>query len=480
MQNKRLQGIVTPITAPKFNFNVPKGGAESAQAPIPDAVGELTDNIKVVKGIESSLTNVDVPFCIDKALPLDPAMFPNLDRKDNVKLTIPNVMKLLESYGITVRYNVISKKLLIAVPGHSGAPDNADNVAMSQIFSLAFLNGMPTGQLPHFVAAIGDKNLFNPVAEWIMCKDWDCVDRFPAICATLVHRDDYPESLKNLLLRRWLISAVAAVLLPSGFRARGVLTFQGPQSIGKTAWISALVPDEILRESVVKLDHHIDGGNKDTLITAVGHWLVEFGELESSFKKNVARLKGFITCDRDKIRRPYGRTDSVYPRRTVFAATVNDGNFLVDPTGNTRWWTIPVVKINYEHGIDMQQLWAQVAVDFKNGEPWWLTQEEEALLELHNKDHCTISVIHERVLDSLNLDKKDESGLPRMTATQLLIHIGIKIPTNPQSKECAAVLREYLGEPKKINGFVKWRIPLAQPSYSPSLSASKPKSEPEY
>ena len=41
-----------------------------------------------------------------------------------------------------------------------------------------------------------------------------------------------------------------------------------------------------------------------------------------------------------------------------------------------------VIAINFEHGIDMQQLFAQLAVDLEKGEQWWLTPEEEAQAQL--------------------------------------------------------------------------------------------------
>lgn len=429
-----------------------------------------TDNEEVASS-ERSPPVAASSYSTDKAKPLD-AAFPNLSPKGNILATIDNAQHLLDRYGIIVRYNVITKKLLITVPGHSGTPDNADNVAMTRIMSLASLNAMSIGQLPSYVAAIGDRNQFNPVAEWVMSKPWDGRDRLKDICATLVSREGYPESLKNLILRRWLISAVAAVLKPIGFKARGVLTLQGPQLLGKTSWISSLVPDQILREGTVKLDHHLDAGNKDSLITALSHWIVEIGELDSSFKKDIARLKGFLTGDKDKIRIPYARTNSEFPRRTVFAATVNENNFLVDATGNSRFWTISVVKVNYNHGIDMQQLWAQMATYFHAGEQWWLTPEEDAQLDLQNKEYRSISAIAERVLSAIDLKRVDESDLRAMSPSELLIKLDIKNPTNTQCKECAAILREYLGESKRINGINKWRVPLAQFTYSASLNTA--------
>ena len=72
-----------------------------------------------------------------------------------------------------------------------------------------------------------------------------------------------------------------------------------------------------------------------------------------------------LTTDFDRVRRPYDRRESEYPRRTVFIATVNGMNFLSDPTGNTRWWTIAVDDLNFRHDIDMQQLFAQLAVEVR-------------------------------------------------------------------------------------------------------------------
>ncbi len=219
-------------------------------------------------------------YVLDTAEALDPNGFPNPPRTPggSVPTTIPNVDHLLRSYGITVRYNVIKKRLAISIPGLSGAPDNADNSALTQIFSLATLNGMSVGQIPSIVEAIGDRHLLNPVADWIGSKSWDGIDRLQEFYNTLIEREDYPRWLKERLVHRWLISAVAAAFKPDGFRTRGVLTIQGPQSIGKTAWIGALVNDPVLKEALLKLNHHLDASNKDSIITATCHWIDEIGE----------------------------------------------------------------------------------------------------------------------------------------------------------------------------------------------------------
>ncbi len=429
--------------------------------------------------VESGLRNAGPSFVLDTVQPLEPGSFPHARRTEHQPppTTIANLDHVLKKHNIAVRYDVIKKTLRIDVPGQSGSPDNAANTAIAQIQSLVALQGMAIGQVATYLEAIGDRNQYNAVADWITSKPWDGTNRLPAFYATLVQSEEYPEPLKQKLMYRWALSAVAAALLPSGFKARGVLTLLGPQGIGKTSWAVSLIPDAVLREIVLKLDHHLDGNNKDSILTAISHWIVEIGELDSSFRKDIARLKGFLTNDRDKVRRPYGRMDSEYPRRTVFLATVNDPHFLVDATGNTRWWTVPVVKIDFKHGIDMQQLFAQLAVDFRAGEPWWLNGEEEALLEFHNKDHRSISAIRERVLEQIDLECKDASEKPAITAIELLKTIGIENPTNPQCKECNAVLRELYGEPKRIRGQNKWHVPVKPSKHAkffPPPEKSKP------
>lgn len=374
--------------------------------------------------------------------------------------TIENADCLLEKHGIKVRYNAISKKTEIIIPGVEGTTDNYDNNAITHICSLAARHGMATGPIPAIIETIADRNPYNPVADWIRGEPWDGEDRLDSICATLVTAEEFPFDLKHTLIVKWLLSCVAAALMLRGFYSRGVLTLQGPQSIGKTSWCRSLIPINWLRDLALKLDHHLDGNNKDSILGAITHWIVEIGELDSSFKRDIARLKGFLTNDKDKIRRPYARVEAEYGRRTVFLATVNQADFLVDHTGNSRWWTIPVVEINYEHGIDMQQVFAQLAVQFEAGDQWWLTSAEERDLEAWNSRHRSFSLIEDLLADVVDWTVTDPALCRQSTASELLHCAGIEHPTNPQAKECAAILREHLGEPKRINGKMKWRVPI--------------------
>lgn len=401
--------------------------------------------------------------------PLDSRVFPHGERRSGmIPCTYLNVEFLLKSYDITVHYDVIRKRTVIDLPGWEGSPDNMDNVTMSTIVSLAEANTMQRSGVEEQVLAIGDRNLFNPAADWITSKPWDGQDRLPSFYATLTTEEGFPIELKEVLLYKWLLSIVAAACMARNFKARGVLTLQGAQGLGKSTWVANLVSDHEVREMIVKLDHHLDPHDKDSLLSAISHLIVEVGELDSSFRKDIARLKGFITRDSDKVRRPYARTHSEYPRRTVFAATVNDRNFLVDDTGNSRFWTLPLVTINYGHGIDMQQVFAQLHVDFESGAQWWLTAEEDALLAESNRGHQSISFIREAVTAMIDMGGVGGPKTELMSTNDILKRLKIDNPRNGQNKEVAATLRDLLGEPKRYSGVMKWRVPLVRPIDDPS------------
>lgn len=396
---------------------------------------------------------------LTKISPLDWSSFPDKAKGGNSPpTTLANVRHLLASAGIAARYNFVTKKTEITVPDHHGTQENADNVAMTHVLSLAASCGLSTGLAPSLVDAIADENAYNPAADWINSEPWDGVDRLPAIYGTLTTPADYPAALKRILVHKWLLSASAAALTVRGFRCRGVLTLQGPQGIGKTQWVQSLVPDPVLAGMVLKIDHHLDAQNKDSVLGACCSWICEIGELDSIFKRDLGRIKGILTRNVDKVRRPYARLQSEYPRRTVFAATVNQHEFLVDDTGNSRWWVIQVEAVDYNHGISMQQLFAQLAVEFHAGGQWWLTAEEEELLDDVHQEHRTLSAVAEKLMMQLDLRPRADANLPALTPTQVLEALGIEKPTNPQCRECGTFLREHLGPPKRIQGLNKWRV----------------------
>lgn len=407
----------------------------------------------------------------DNFLPLDatvnPFMYPHMSHQQKPLSTWENLEWLLDQYGITARYNEISKDVTVTIPGRDYGVDAAANCSLAEVSSLCARNGMPKGDVGDYIKLIGVANRFNPAAEFITSRPWDGTSRIYDLVDTLATPEGFDRSLVLMIVRRWLISAVAAVMKPTGFWSKGVLVLQGDQSLGKTSWFKALLPPTM--RDLVKDGATIDPSNKDSITTAIGHWMVELGELDATFRKSdIARLKSFISSDVDMLRRPYDRLESKYQRRTVFFASVNPKHFLADDTGNVRWWTIPVTGVNYAHDIDTQQLWAEVAQLYRDGERWWLDRDEEAMLEGVNKEHESIDPVEEMILARFEWGSERAGAYREHTASQVLQEIGFDKPNKSQATHCSNVLRKLTGqEPRKTKNGRFFNLPpkVLQPDY---------------
>jgi putative DNA primase/helicase len=395
-------------------------------------------------------------------VPLDasvnPFGFPHLSDKGQPMNTVENLEYLMGEYGITARYNQVRKQVEVCVPGRNYTADNRANAALAEMTSICARNRMPQSMLADYTKLIADRHAFNPVCEWIDSKPWDGTSRLQQLLDTVkVSGDPW---LKNALMRRWLISAVAAIYTPHGFESHGALVFTGPQGSGKTSWFRRLVPHSL---GVVLLGAVLDPNNKDTVTNAVSHWIVELGELDATFRKaDIARLKSFVTLATDKLRRPYDRIESEYQRRTVFCASVNEDRYLVDDTGNRRWWTVPVLSIEYRHDIDMQQLWAEVLTLFRAGEQHWLTPEENDALGALNAEHEAVDPVEEIISRAFDWEAMPGLGFGwrDMTASEVLTAIGFDKPNKAQATHASKVLKKLCGgEPRRSKAGRFFKMP---------------------
>lgn len=379
-----------------------------------------------------------------------PEHFPHPNDKCTAPLdTRENLEYLMAVYGIGCRYNQISKDNEITIPGMRFSRDNQANAAMAELTSICKRCKMPTQNLDQYALSIADRNSYNPVSNWITSKPWDGKDRMRELLNTVKVPASYDPSMRDLLVSKWLLSAVAAAIKPHGFYSKGVLVFRGAQSKGKTSWFKRLVPASIGR--YLKDGMHLNPTDKDTVFTATAHWIVELGELDATFRKSdIASLKAFIPKEEDRLRRPFERKDSMLPRRTVFFASVNDKQFLVDDTGNTRWWTVEVESLDYTHDIDMQQVYAQLYETlYLRGADWWLNAQEEAMLNASNADFEIVDPIEERLVAVFNFDVAyDENGnrqytyepVKRMQTTEILLSMGYDKPDRKLTISAGKVL----------------------------------------
>lgn len=355
--------------------------------------------------------------------------------------TLENFEKLTKAYGIKIWYDEIAKEIKAIIPGKNYLIDNYLNCIIADLISLMNGHRMPSGNVKQFLFAISDESHRNPVKEYIEAIPWDGTTRLQAFYDTIQSTND---GLKELLLKRWMVSAVAAAYEPYGISAGGILVFQGEQYIGKTNWFKNLLPRS--QHSLLKDGMSLDTHNKDSVMYCLSHWLVELGEIASTFRSDLDALKAFITCDKDILRQPYAASSSTFPRRTVFFGSVNEEKFLKDQTGNRRFWTIPCVSINHTHGLDMQQVWAEFKVLYDDGEGWHLDKEEFESLNSMNEEHEITDPMKEKICKYYNW------SLPLTrwaSATTILEEIGYKTISASEATRCGTIILKMNGKQKR-------------------------------
>jgi len=260
-----------------------------------------------------------------------------------------NTVAMLKHHGITVRHNLMTHGPEIVTPdGVVVVAERAENAGVAFIRDLARKYNLQIAAVEDHLQMLLGSGAYHPVAQWLTSQQWDGRDRLEELLSSLTLAKDFAPDLSLVLLRTWLVTAVKAATVPAGARqgvaAQGVLVLQGPQDANKTRWFESLCPQESnwFKDGLI-----LDPTSRDSVQTATRYWLAELGELDATFRKaDIARLKSFITEKADTYRSAYDRREEQHARRTVFCGSVNPSPYLVDNTGNRRFWTVPVTVCN--------------------------------------------------------------------------------------------------------------------------------------
>ncbi|MCP4127756.1 MAG: hypothetical protein GY753_11915 [Gammaproteobacteria bacterium] len=379
--------------------------------------------------------------------------FPDITEKGLPKPLYSNFAPLIEARGYTIRLNEMKAAIECTLPNneHAGSP-RLNKLAEIRLQDDCVRYGIHASdrKVRGWMEDMAESERYHPIQVWVDSNAWDGIDRFEELAATVTVKPGQ-ELLWRIYLRRWLIGGAAA-LYKKGFFMKGVLTFTGYQDVGKTSWLASLVPPAF---DAFKEGMHLDPTDKHSKKTALTHWITELGEVGSTFRKaDIDALKAFLSAKVDKIRPLYANDDQNWDRRTIFAGTVNEADFLVDKTGNSRWWVTEPIHIDYQHQVDMQQVWAQAKFLCMMGEQWHLTQEEKAMQVTQNKMYESISPLEEAIVEMYDFSMPASNWHNLMTATGVLKDCGYTKPSQAEATKCGIILKSLVGSSKhtKLNG----------------------------
>lgn len=339
----------------------------------------------------------------------EPEEKPKPERQTKPQLTVDKLEMWLDDNAVEIAYNCISHSVEVDGVDPSFNPETVKSDLHIIVHDqLKRKYQCDRGLVADLLGVLAGKHRYNPVE--VMLKNapaWDGVDRVEQLYKILYIEDD---ELSKTLLHKWLWQcySMAHNDTKHPFGADGLLVLQGKQGIGKTSFVRKI---GVLPE-LVKLGQYLDSRDKDTIRRCTSCWICEWGEIETTLRSDLERLKAFITAEIDEYRLPYGRTDQTLCRRTSLIATCNTTQFLIDPTGSRRFWTVPVKGIDLEAlaALDALQLWKQIEAQAAgNLQGFRLTRQEQDELARRNTEHEKPLKAQPEIEDIISKANKDSS-----------------------------------------------------------------------
>jgi putative DNA primase/helicase len=223
------------------------------------------------------------------------------------------------------------------------------------------------------ISSLASRNPIDPLQNYLHELAWDGIERLGTWLTTYCGAEE--SEINSLIGSKFLIGAVARACRP-GCRMDYMLVLEGDQGIKKSTAIKILGGD-------YTAENLPDMHGKDALQAAGSAWFIEIGELAALRRSDIEQVKSFLTRTADTFRRPYDRHQVTVKRWSVLVGNVNpSGNpYLVDTTGNRRFWPVKVTSIDAEAlRRDRDQLWAEACHCFNRGDPWWIENDDQRLM----------------------------------------------------------------------------------------------------
>lgn len=177
--------------------------------------------------------------------------------------------------------------------------------------------------------------------------------------------------LNRAIGRLVLLAAVRRARDP-GCKFDQIMVLEGPQGGGKSSALAALCP---LREWFSDgVEMGLNG--KEMMELTFGKWIIEAAEMSGMKKRDVEHIKSFASRTSDRGCLKWEKLGSERSRQFIVIGTTNDDKYLLDETGNRRFWPVKVGTIDLERlRQDVHLLWSEAAYREAQGESIVLPQE---------------------------------------------------------------------------------------------------------
>jgi predicted P-loop ATPase len=372
----------------------------------------------------------------------EPATAPILTKPQ--KLETAELLAYLRTTMDAIRFNTFSQQIEIKGQALEGAERFYLNLA-----EMGYKVGKELAI--DCLVQVANENLYDPVTEYLNRNarkvEPTCIDR---LATTYLRPGDeaQPEpTIYDEMLKRTLIGAVARAFSP-GCKHDTACVIMGDQGAYKSSFWQCL-------GGPFFSDALGDITSKDDIMVLHRSWMMEWAELDHiTNRKHAGQVKAFLSQAVDLLRVPYGKAVESFPRRGIIVGTTNKtAGFLVDETGNRRFWVIPTTKTQQDQIntaallLERDAIWAAAVHAHRNGELSRLPLAMENRISEENDSYLIDSPWRSPIIEYLDRRVKVE-----LLTSEEILEYAIKKPLERQSRadqmQVASILKD-LGWVKK-------------------------------
>lgn len=243
------------------------------------------------------------------------------------------------------------------------------------------------------------------------------------------------------MLKRTLIGAVARAFTP-GCKHDTACVLMGDQGAYKSSFWGCL-------GGPFFSDALGDISSKDDVMVLHRSWMMEWAELDHiTGRRHAGQVKAFLSQAVDLMRVPYGKAVESFPRRGIIVGTTNKTTgFLVDETGNRRFWVIPTTKTQQDQidtaslMLERDAIWSAVVHAHRAGETNRLSVDMEIQVTEENNNYVIDSPWRSAIEEHLEKRRTVEP-----LTTEELLNNAIKKPAERQTRadqmQVASILKD--------------------------------------
>ncbi len=357
--------------------------------------------------------------------------------------------QIIKEWKLEFRYNELTT--VIDVSKNNSEYSKLGLMANDIVMEMEMNRGIKTISVAKIKEMIGTSKtckIYNPIKDFFeTIPKWDGVDYITELEKYIELDTDEKKEFFFPMLKKHLIRTLKCALVDK-YINRMVFVLYGPQEIGKSMFFRWLSPNDLYNEEPVT------PGDKDSILSLARYVMINMDELDSLNKKDVAKLKAFISRGEITKRVPYGHSDERFSRIASFVGSTNKTDILADEK-NTRWIILKIKNFDwkgYVKNINPLQIWAQCLNELnKNTDSGELTNAEKTERDVRNDTEFLVTSSEREILM-----KYFKTGTIPVTATDMKHTIENKLyPLKMNFFQLLRELKRQFGEPskpKKENG----------------------------